>query len=142
MPTQMIYSTTLRQINYIASWMNEYVDNIDNNNQFEVKLAAAMKEFVGELERLNVLEGGFLRNEKKRKLSLFGVNLENVKDYFGDVYCTTYKATFAELAQAHRHRTLDYKIEMTDKKEYFVPPIISFSSYLLLYHNITKNNIF
>ena len=33
MPTEMVYSTTLRQINYIASWMQKYIDNVDKNNQ-------------------------------------------------------------------------------------------------------------
>ena len=36
----------------------------------------------------------------------------------------TYKGTFAEFAQAQRHRTLDYKMEMLEEKEYFIPPII------------------
>ena len=35
MPTQMIYSTTLRQINYLASWMVEYIEKADMNNVFE-----------------------------------------------------------------------------------------------------------
>ena len=30
MPTQMIYTTSLRQINYIASWMAKYINNSDN----------------------------------------------------------------------------------------------------------------
>ena len=37
MPTQMIYSTSLRQINYIASWMKEYIKNA--KGEFEEKLA-------------------------------------------------------------------------------------------------------
>ena len=31
MPTQMIYSTSFRQINYIASWMQEYIKSADVN---------------------------------------------------------------------------------------------------------------
>lgn len=124
MPTQMIYSTSLRQINYIASWMNEYIANADSNNDFENKLSNAMKEFVEELARVNVLEDGLMKNEKKRGFSLLGAGLNNMSEYFGNVYCTTYKGTFAQLAQAHRHRTLDYKMEILEEKEYFVPPII------------------
>jgi thymidylate synthase ThyX len=124
MPTQMIYTTSLRQINYIASWMNEYIKGINKDNKYEVKLAVAMREFIRELERLNILEPGLLKNEKHRDLSLFGDDLDDETELFEEVYSTTYKGTFAQLAQAHRHRTLDYKMEMLENKEYYVPPII------------------
>lgn len=125
MPTELIYTTSLRQINYIASWMNKYIDeNIESKDEFKSNLAKSMKEFVSELDRLNVLNSGLMTNDKNRSFSLFGSNLENKKEYFGDIYSTTYKASFAELAQAQRHRTLDYKMEMTDDKSYFIPPII------------------
>ena len=71
MPTQMIYTTSLRQMNYIASWMKEYIDNADINDEYQFKLASAMSEFICELKRLNVLEKGLLENEKHRSLSLF-----------------------------------------------------------------------
>ena len=124
MPTQMIYSTSFRQINYIASWMEEYIKNAVMTDPFERNLAQAMKEFIAELDRLNILEPGLLKNEKYRSLSLFGQYLDKKEEYFGDVYCTNYKGTFAELAQAHRHRTLDYQMERQSEPEFFVPPII------------------
>ena len=124
MPTQMIYSTSLRQINYIASWMLKYIDEADKSNVFESKLATYMQQFVNALDEVNVLEGGLMKNEKSRSISLFGKDLDKKEEHFGDVYSTLYKGSFAQLAQAHRHRTLDYQIEMLDNKEYFVPPII------------------
>lgn len=131
MPTQMIYTTSLRQINYMASWMVEYIeDNKNNLNYFESRLSKAMGEFLKELERLNVLVPELMSNEKHRKLSLFGTNLEQTSELFSNVYETTYKASFASLAQAQRHRTLDYQMEMLDKKEYYVPPILENDSYL------------
>lgn len=125
MPTQMIYSTSLRQINYIASWMQKYIVNADINNSFEKKLAFSMKQLLEELNNLNVLDERLLKNEKHRSLSLFGKDLDKKEQYFGDVYSTLYKGSFAQFAQAHRHRTLDYQMEMLDEKEYFIPPIIS-----------------
>ena len=125
MPTQMIYSTSFRQINYIASWMQEYMKSTDMNNEFERKLAFSMKEFIEELDRVNVLEEGLLRNEKHRTISLFGKNLDAKEEHFGDVYSTLYKGSLAEYAQAQRHRTLDYQMEFLDKKEYYIPPIIA-----------------
>lgn len=131
MPTQMIYTTSLRQINYMASWIASYIeDNKNNLNDFESKLSKAMGEFLKELERLNVLVPELMSNEKHRKLSLFGSNLEQISELFSNVYETTYMGSFASLAQAQRHRTLDYQMEMLDKKEYYVPPILENDSYL------------
>lgn len=122
MPTQMIYSTSLRQINYIASWMQNYIENADMNNAFDKKLSSSMQEFLEGLYDINVLEEGLMKNEKSRSLSLFGKDLDKKEEHFGDVYSTLYKASFAFLAQAHRHRTLDYQMEMLEEKEYFIPP--------------------
>ena len=124
MPTQMIYSTSLRQINYIASWMQDYIEKANTDNLFDRKLSYFMNELLNELTRLNVLEARLMRNEKHRSLSLFGKDLDKKEEHFGDVYSTLYKGSFAQLAQAHRHRTLDYQMEMLDEKEYFVPPIL------------------
>ena len=126
MPTQMIYTTSLRQINYIASWMDKYDrENFDSPNRFKRELAKAMSDFISELDSINVLEEGLMKNEKYRRLSLFGKDLDKKQEYFSDVYTTTYKGSFAELAQAHRHRTLDYQIELIkEDKTYYVPPII------------------
>ena len=123
MPTEMIYTTSLRQINYIASWMLNFI-KYNDKTEFEINLANYMKNFVNELDRLNILENRLMTNDKYRKLSLFGENLSTSKDYFGNVYNTTYMASFAYLAQAHRHRTIDYQMELMKNKEYFVPPII------------------
>lgn len=125
MPTQMIYSTSFRQINYIASWMQNYIATVNLNNDFEKKLATYMNEFIEELNNLNVLEDGLLKNEKHRTISLFGKNLDFKEEHFGDVYSTLYKGSLAEYAQAQRHRTLDYQMEFLDKKEYYIPPIIA-----------------
>ncbi|MBQ9834596.1 MAG: FAD-dependent thymidylate synthase [Bacilli bacterium] len=125
MPTQMIYSTSLRQINYIASWMQNYIENADMSNAFERKLSSSMQELLEGLADVNVLEEGLMKNEKYRYLSLFAKDLDKKEEHFGYIYSTTYKGSFAQLAQAHRHRTLDYQMEMLDEKEYFIPPIIT-----------------
>lgn len=125
MPTTLIYTTSLRQINYIASWMKKYIEeNSESKDKFKLDLSSSMKDFLSELDRLNILIPGLMTNDKNRSFSLFGSNLDKKKDYFGDVYSTNYKVSFAELAQAQRHRTLDYKMERIDEKEYFVPPIL------------------
>lgn len=125
MPTQMIYTTSLRQINYIASWMQACIGKADMNNTFERKLSISMQEFLDELARVNVLEKGLMENEKYRSLSLFGEDLDKREKHFGDIYSCTYKGSYSHLAQAHRHRTIWYQMETLEEKEYFVPPIIA-----------------
>lgn len=125
MPTTLIYSTSLRQINYIASWMEDYIMNHNANDIFDVKLAHTMNEFINQLSDRNVLVEGLMKNEKERRLSLFGKDLDKKEEYFGNVYSTNYMGSFAELAQAQRHRTLDYQMEMLSEKQYFIPPIIA-----------------
>lgn len=124
MPTKMVYTTSLRQINYIASWMKDYISTANPKDKFQSNLAAAMYEFIEELHRLNVLDERLMRNEKHRSLSLFGKELELREIHFGDVYSTLYEASYAQLAQAHRHRTLDYQMQMTAEDKFFIPPII------------------
>lgn len=125
MPTTLIYSTSLRQINYIASWMEDYIMNHNANDIFDVKLAHTMNEFINQLSDRNILVEGLMKNEKERRLSLFGKDLDKKEEYFGNVYSTNYMGSFAELAQAQRHRTLDYQMEMLSEKQYFIPPIIA-----------------
>ena len=130
MPTQMIYTTSLRQINYLASIMFDYIKNADLSDKFQRELAKSMQEFLRELNRLKVLEPGLMRNEKNRKISLFGKNINLNNYYYGNVYETNYKSSFAYLAQAQRHRTLNYKMEFLEKPEFYVPPIIEDSYFL------------
>ena len=89
--------------------------NIFNNEQFEF-----------DSYKSNVILDTIinLTNDKHRRLSLFGKELDKKQEYFGDVYYTTYNASFAEIAQAHRHRTLDYQMELMDEPGFYIPPII------------------
>lgn len=139
-PTEMIYTTSLRQINYIASWMDDYIREANMNDVFERKLAMYMDEFINELDDKNVLDDRLMRNEKERKISLFGKNLNNQDEYFGNVYSTNYKGSLAQLAQAQRHRTLDYKLEFLEDKEFYIPPIIEDDD-LLVKEWLTDMNI-
>ena len=125
MPTQMIYTTSLRQVNYICSWLYDLKEQlIYCNDEFSMRLLQAISEFLEEIENKNLLVPGLVKNEKNRGISLFNNSIETSEEYFGNVYNTNYKGSFAQLAQAQRHRTLDYQMKLLDKKEYFVPPII------------------
>lgn len=76
MLTTLVYTVSLRQINYIVSYMKKYIDEHDSNDSFEAKLSKYMQEFIDAIEELGILDEGLLKNEKNRSLSLFGKNLD------------------------------------------------------------------
>lgn len=121
-PTCMVYTTTYRQLNYLVSFMENFI-NKDNKTDFENRLSNVMREFVDKIKATDYYDSALCGNEKCRKLSLFSDG-KAVEEYFGDVYATTYKASFAELAQAQRHRTLNYSMSINEKA-YYIPPIIN-----------------
>lgn len=125
--TKMIHTVPWIQLNRILSFMQKYIDehqNIlnKNNNEFEIKLNEAFKQFISCFEELNIIDERAMSNRKDRNLSLFAD--KNVEEHFGTTYSINYKGSFAQLAQAHRHRTLEYGMQLLEKKEYFVPPIL------------------
>lgn len=125
-PTEMVYSTTLRQINYIASIMQKYIEEHNESNDYlEKNLSLCMQDFIKELDRLNVLDKRLMHNSKNRNISLFGKDLEKREEIFSHIYSVNYEASYASLAQAQRHRTLFYQMERMAEKKYFVPPILN-----------------
>ncbi len=134
MPTEMIYTTSLRQINYLAKILEDYKDKCDFSTEFGGRMYYSIEQFNDALKDINVLDERIMKNEKNRKLSLFGENIKNKEEHFGDVYQTKYQGTFAEIAQAQRHRTINYQIEFLDKEDqndgYYVPEIIKDNVYL------------
>jgi len=121
-PTSLVYTTTYRQYNYLISFIEKQLQK-ENKSSFEVKLDSYLQEFVGKLKDLSYYDPKLCNNEKSRGLSLFA-NGAKVEEYFGDAYATNYKASFAELAQAQRHRTISYSMNVIDN-EYYIPPIIA-----------------
>ena len=46
------------------------------------------------------------------------------EEEWGENYSTNYLASFAEVAQAQRHRTIYYEITLLDEPKYYIPLII------------------
>ena len=118
--TTMEYTVSLRQLNYIAHWFEDYIKNEDDN-EYNKKLKPYMKEFLDCISDLIIPE--LNSDAKMRKISLFDER-KSRKEEFGENYCTTYEGTFAEFAQAQRHRTLQYKIRLLDEVKFYIPEII------------------
>ena len=117
--TVMEYTVSFQQLNFIISWFEDYIEK-EPENSFSKQLKKAMKEFLEALPDLKVEK--LNPRLKGKPLSIFASRER--KEEFGENYCTTYLASFAELAQAQRHRTLYYEISFLDKAKYYVPPII------------------
>lgn len=119
--TVMGHSITFEQFSYVLHMMEDFVVKAPNS-EFNKNLKPCLEEFVSLHEEFKV--EGISPDSKNRSLSLF-TDIER-QDEWGENYCTTYWASFAQLAQAQRHRTLNYEIVDSSLKEekYFVPPII------------------
>jgi len=122
--TIMEYTVNFGQLNYIAHWFENFIKNAEDT-AFNVKLKKVFKEFNEQISDLLVPE--LNSDVKGRTISLFAKRKR--EEEFGENYCVNYQGTFAELAQAQRHRTLYYEIFIPEEHKYFVPPIIKGTAY-------------
>lgn len=118
--TTMEYTVSLRQLNYITHWFKDYIENEPDTN-FNIQLKPYLQEFIDNISDYIIPE--LNSDVKMRKISLFDER-ENRKEEFGENYCTTYEGTFSQLAQAQRHRTLQYKMRLLNEVKFYVPKII------------------
>jgi len=130
-PTTMEYTVSLRQMSCIIGMMKKFVQEAEDT-AFNRKLKECMLVFIEECKEFDVPN---LNNDIKNKsLSLFDIR-KNRQNEFGENYSINYLGSFAQLAQAHRHRTLDYRIRVPEydagekfnidsKTKFYIPPII------------------
>lgn len=121
-PTSMLYTVQYGQLNRVYHFlMNELETQTDN--KFRNALKPYIKEFCEAVSKVTgLVDERINADDKKRKLSLFS-------DYtpfeeFGDTYSTSYKASFAELAQTQRHRTIWYSMSLLETDEFYLPKIL------------------
>lgn len=123
-PTTMEHTIDFRQANYIMHWFEDFIETA-KSTRFNNRLKTEMKEFNFQLKDFYVSD--IKPKDKERYLSLFSLSKRNnVKEEFGETYTTSYHGSFAHLAQAHRHRTIDYRINEIedDVSDFFVPLIL------------------
>jgi hypothetical protein len=116
--TTMEYSTSLRQMRYILKWMENFMKN-GSDSAFNTKIKEVFKDFSIAMAKLgfDVLDDG-----KSRTISL--LSTREREEEWGENYSTNYEISFAALAQAQRHRTLYYEMNVPENPKYFVPFII------------------
>lgn len=120
--TVMGYSVNFQQFSYVLHFMEDFLQKEDNT-EFNKLLKPNLQEFVNLHSKFKV--EGINPDSKNRKLSLFSDVVR--KNEWGENYCYTYWASFAQIAQAQRNRTIKYEICTQTLKNYcmyFVPPII------------------
>ena len=118
--TVMEYTTDLAQLNYIINWAKDYIEE-EPDDEFSTKLKVVLNDFLKNMPDIEI--EGLDSRIKGRKFSIFAKRNKR-KEEFGENYCTTYLASFAQIAQAQRHRTLSYEITLLETPQYYIPPII------------------
>lgn len=128
-PTTMSYTTSIRQWNYILDWCKRFESLPMRKNNYNTKMKAALKELGDLIEtKLFVRE---LRDFKRRQFDFLACQVKStwsspdIEEYFHETYLTTYESSFVALAQAQRHRNLDYYMVFSGKSErFYIPEII------------------
>ena len=118
-PTSLAYTVSYRQLNYIYAWLK----NLDKtNSQLIYNLKPVADEFCKLLENNNLIDDNLVEFGADRQFSL--ITQKDRREYFGDVYSTSYLGSFASLAQAQRHRSLNYEMKEMNIKTYYIPKIL------------------
>lgn len=117
-PTCFAYTVSFRQLNYLYSFFK----NADYTNKYFCKLKPTIDEFLYFLENNDLIDEKLYNFAKNRQFSIF--SKKECKEYFGDVYVTKYLGSFAEFAQAQRHRTLNYSFADTPYTSFYIPKLI------------------
>lgn len=118
-PTSLAYTVSFRQLNYLYAWLGKLQQD---SSPLLSPLAETADEFCKKLEDLDLIDPGLVAYGKARDFSIMAKR--DMQEYFGDVYCTKYKGSFAQYAQAERHRSLTYQMAELPTPEFYIPPLV------------------
>lgn len=123
----MLHTVSYRQLNYLYGFFNDYAHKIkESSHPFEQKLYPYIIEFVEQLKQTGYIDDVLIQNGKSRQVSMFCER--PVTEYFGDVYATNFRCSFAVYMHLNRHRTLKYYMKTPDipeKLDFYVPELIA-----------------
>ncbi len=124
-PTTMAHTISYRQFNLLYSLFKKEAEIIKNETDpFNTRLKAEIENLLKEFEKMPYLNEQ-LFDQKNRSLSLFDRRINRpIIFQYGDIYKIAYKGSFAQLAQAQRHRTIDYQLRLPQTQEFYIPPIL------------------
>lgn len=112
-PTSMVYSITYRELNIIYRKIEKEIDYLEGKEDtFSKRLRSELIDFNKQLSKLGYIDDKLSQDDKNYVLKLFNRKSYTFTEQFGPCYTLVYNASFAQLAQAQRHRTIDYAISM------------------------------
>lgn len=126
--TTMMFTTSLRMWSYLVCWCKDYIETADESTEFN-KL---VKKCVSDLY-VNIIKTGcfddIIVDNKHRKFNFLanqvGYGIKDAEEDRHESYLIKYKASFAELAQEQRHRTLDYFMCFDGSNiEFYIPELL------------------
>lgn len=132
-PTSMVYSLPFRNIFYVLDWTASMIKNLKTlSGGFNKRLCEELESLQEQL--LSVVGGKENFHDNKNEafrfmpVQAYGEKDDDNREYFGDVYTAKLLASFAQVAQEQRHRTLRVKINFSgdNPEEYgfYVPEIL------------------
>lgn len=127
--TDMTYTTSIRQINYIIDWCQRYIVSRHKDTEFNKRLLLSISDLYDKLNKLG-LYCNTLRDTKQRRFNFLSdqtnFGIDKSPEILADSYLIKYSVSFADLAQEQRHRTLDYFMCYSgDTFEFYVPKILT-----------------
>lgn len=132
-PTSMVYSLPFRNIFYVLDWTSSMLESLGKlDGDFNKRLSEELLQLHTELLRIVGGKENFHDNKNEyfrfMPVQATGEKDDDNQEYFGDVYTAKFLASFAQVAQEQRHRTLRVKINFAgdNPEEYgfYVPELI------------------
>lgn len=118
-PTSLAYTASFRQFSYLYAWLKQ-IEKTDS--ELLSPLTPTANAFCKFLEENHLIDETIASLAPSGGLSL--ETHENRTEYFGDVFMAGYVGSFAQYAQAQRHRSLDYQLKLLPEFGFYIPPII------------------
>lgn len=130
-PTTMSYTTSIRQFNYIKDWAFWFTACKDiPDNYFFNELKKYFLDFGVQLNTLIHIDELYEIKNRNTFDMIDYKNTDKVVPQYGRMYTVGYYGSFAQYAQAQRHRTLFYNMQFDGvSKQFFVPKIIRNTEY-------------
>ena len=127
--TTMVYTTSLRMWSYIVCWCKDYIETADESTEFNKKVKECINNLYLNLLTLKCYSDKIVDNKNRKFYFLanqVGFPIADTYERHTDSYLIKYKASFADLAQEQRHRTLKYYMcsDCTQPLQFYVPEVL------------------
>lgn len=138
--TTMEHTISYRQLNYLCKWMQ---DELEKTNSPYAPIFDSFEQFIAFAKQNNLLDERLMDDGKFRSLSLIKPGKAH-NEIFDTVYSVNYEASLAYLAQAQRHRTINYEINNFNTGKFYTPKILTEDNNLVAdwqddIHSVAKN---